>query len=222
MFPWNYGFHWSAGTIIFLGAFYTVLVVVATTLLSARVALAARTGEAQGGGDPLALGLSRSDRGATAPAGTSSPANSRAANARNAFDCRECETHAKLGGAASGGARGRTRRRDFRHGVSARPLLSSRPHVGEDGDRRHRDGRAGRTRQAAAGHAGPRGTAASRERAVQANGTAFRVHKREADVRVLSPVDGEVVETGGPERGWYLRVAPKNLRLDRTCCAARK
>ena len=32
---------------------------------------------------------------------------------------------------------------------------------------------------------------------MQANGTAFRVHKREADVRVLSPVDGEVVETGG-------------------------
>jgi hypothetical protein len=43
---------------------------------------------------------------------------------------------------------------------------------------------------------------------VEANGTAFRVHKRDADVRVLSPVDGEVVETGGADRGWYLRVKP--------------
>jgi hypothetical protein len=43
---------------------------------------------------------------------------------------------------------------------------------------------------------------------VHANGTAFRVHKRSADVRLLSPVDGEVVETGGPSRGWYLRVKP--------------
>jgi glycine cleavage system H lipoate-binding protein len=43
---------------------------------------------------------------------------------------------------------------------------------------------------------------------IEANGTAFRVHKRDADVRVLSPVDGEVVETGGPGRGWYLKVKP--------------
>ena len=47
---------------------------------------------------------------------------------------------------------------------------------------------------------------------VHANGTAFRVHKRGADVRVLSPVDGQVVETGGPDRGWYLRVKPEGDR----------
>jgi hypothetical protein len=38
------------------------------------------------------------------------------------------------------------------------------------------------------------------------NGTAFRVHKRDANVRVLSPVDGEVVETATPGSDWYLRV----------------
>jgi hypothetical protein len=31
---------------------------------------------------------------------------------------------------------------------------------------------------------------------------------RDADVRVLSPVDGEVVETGGADSGWYLKVKP--------------
>ena len=35
MFPWNYGFHFGIASYIFLGAFYTVLVVVATTLLNA-------------------------------------------------------------------------------------------------------------------------------------------------------------------------------------------
>ena len=49
---------------------------------------------------------------------------------------------------------------------------------------------------------------------VHVNGTAFHVRKRDADVRVLSPVDGEVVETGGPERGWYLKVKPLNGEID--------
>ena len=49
---------------------------------------------------------------------------------------------------------------------------------------------------------------------VQVSGTAFRFHKREADVRVLSPVDGEVVETGAPGRGWYLKVKPLNGHID--------
>jgi hypothetical protein len=49
---------------------------------------------------------------------------------------------------------------------------------------------------------------------VQANGTAFRVHRCEADVRVLSPVDGEVVETGGVDRGFFLRVKPVGGSMD--------
>jgi hypothetical protein len=49
---------------------------------------------------------------------------------------------------------------------------------------------------------------------VHANGTAFRIHKREADVRVLSPVDGEVVEAGGTGRDLYLKVKPLNGKMD--------
>jgi hypothetical protein len=48
---------------------------------------------------------------------------------------------------------------------------------------------------------------------IHANGTGFRMKKRDADVRVLSPVDGEVIETGGADRGWYLKVRPDNLDL---------
>lgn len=43
---------------------------------------------------------------------------------------------------------------------------------------------------------------------MEVNGTAFRLPKRDADVRLLCSVDGEVIETGGPDRGWYLKVRP--------------
>jgi hypothetical protein len=43
---------------------------------------------------------------------------------------------------------------------------------------------------------------------VETNGTAFHVRRRDAHVRVLSPVDGEVMETGGADRGWYLKLRP--------------
>lgn len=40
------------------------------------------------------------------------------------------------------------------------------------------------------------------------NGAAFRFRKRGADVRVLSPLDGEVLATGPAGGGWYLKVKP--------------
>jgi hypothetical protein len=40
------------------------------------------------------------------------------------------------------------------------------------------------------------------------NGTGWNVKLKNADTRILSPVDGEVVETGGDDKGWYLRVKP--------------
>ena len=60
MFPWNYGFHFGIASYIFLGAFYTVLVVVATTLLNAFWRAHRDLQQGQGGRHPLALGLSRS------------------------------------------------------------------------------------------------------------------------------------------------------------------
>jgi hypothetical protein len=37
------------------------------------------------------------------------------------------------------------------------------------------------------------------------------VRRGGAEVRVLAPVDGKVLETGGPAQGWYLRVRPETL-----------
>ncbi len=41
-----------------------------------------------------------------------------------------------------------------------------------------------------------------------ANGTAWKVKRGKADTRILSPVDGEVLETGDDEKGWYLKIKP--------------
>lgn len=43
---------------------------------------------------------------------------------------------------------------------------------------------------------------------VQVNGKGWRMEKKGFDVRILSPVEGVVVETGSPRDGFYLRVKP--------------
>jgi len=49
---------------------------------------------------------------------------------------------------------------------------------------------------------------------IQTNGAAWHVRKRGADVRILSPLDGEVIGTGGAQHGWYLKVKPDGGQLD--------
>jgi glycine cleavage system H lipoate-binding protein len=49
---------------------------------------------------------------------------------------------------------------------------------------------------------------------IQTNGTAWHVRKRGADVRILSPLDGEVVATADPPNGWYLKVKPDGGQMD--------
>jgi hypothetical protein len=49
---------------------------------------------------------------------------------------------------------------------------------------------------------------------LEVNGPAWRMRKRDAEVRVLSPVAGEVIETGGPATGWFLKVKPEGGVLD--------
>ena len=49
---------------------------------------------------------------------------------------------------------------------------------------------------------------------IQTNGAAWHVRKRGADVRILSPLDGEVVATSDSQNGWYLKVKPDGGQLD--------
>ena len=209
MFPWNYGFHWTAGTIIFMGAFYTVLVVVATTLVSAashsrRALKNHRLEEIRWHSDFHELpARDRSCRHVLT-------GEFQSRECPNAFDCRECTTHEKL--------------------IEKRPLpAAAEPEEEIFGmsfplDRFYHRGHTW-------AHLEPDGTMTvglddlgrrllgepdavelpKPGTHVDANGTAFHFRKRNAHVRVLSPVDGDVVDVGGPGRGWYLRVRPNPL-----------
>ena len=95
MFPWNYGFHFGIASYIFLGAFYTVLVVVAATILNAL--RRAHRDLSKGRAEDIRWHsdfheLSAADR--TCRHVLTGEFKSR--ECQRAFDCRECETHAKL------------------------------------------------------------------------------------------------------------------------------
>jgi hypothetical protein len=104
----------------------------------------------------------------------------------NAFDCRVCETHSKL----------LARRPATASLAPLEPEIFGMPFPAD---------LIGKPDNVELPAAGVR---------IHANGTAWRASRRGADVRVLSPVDGEVVETGGPDREWYLRVKPVGGDVD--------
>jgi len=212
MFPWNYGFHWGITSYIFLGAFYTVLVVVATTVANAlwRSHRALRTVQAE--------------RIRWISDFHDLPARDRVCRhvltgeltsreCPHAFDCRECETHPKLLARHPLAAPDETEEELF--GMSF--PLDRLYHRGHTWARPESDG----TVTVGLDELGQRllGTPDRIDlpelgAQVHANGTAFRVHKRNADVRILSPVDGEVVAAGGAGLGWYLKVKPAGAPID--------
>jgi hypothetical protein len=210
MLPWIYGFHWNTGHIIFLGAFYTVLTVIATTLIAAarrsHRSIAEHRVEDIGWHADF-HDLPPQDRVCRHVLS----GELKCRECPHAFDCRQCLTHAKL--------------------IAMHPVPEAESAEEEilgmtfPLDRFYHRGHTW-------AHMEPDGTVTVGlddlgERLlgvpdavelpqpgarVTVNGTAFRVHKRDADVRVLSPVDGEVVETGTPGAGWYLRVKPAGTR----------
>ncbi|MGD0870868.1 MAG: glycine cleavage system protein H [Bryobacteraceae bacterium] len=206
MLPWIYGFHWNAGHIIFLGAFYTVLTVVATTLIVAarrsRRALVEHRVEDIGWHSDF-HDLPPQDR--VCRHVLTGEFQSR--ECPNAFDCRHCAMHAKLiamhpveePDAAEEEILGMTFPLDrfyHRGHTWARVEMDGTVTVGLDDLGQRLLGVADAVDLPQPGTQ------------VSVNGTAFRVHKRDANVRVLSPVDGEVVETARPGSDWYLRVKP--------------
>jgi len=222
MLPWNYGFHWNPGTIIFMGAFYSVLTVVIATVLNAalraqRALRAEKAEQVRWHSDFHDLpGPDRSCRHVLTGELTSR-------ECPNAFDCRKCETHRKLTAGAEPGAGGAPtgeRPDDDLFGLSfpADRLY----HRGHTWVHPESDG----TLTVGLDDLGQR-LLANPDRLylpepgqrVTVNGVAWRARKRNADVRVLSPVDGEVVAAGGPDCGWYLKVKPGCSDLRHLLCS---
>lgn len=209
MLPWNYGFEWNLGHILFLGAFYTVLVVVATTLVSAfwRSRRSLRTNQE----DEIRWHSDFHDL----------PAADRVCRhvltgefqkreCPNSFDCRQCQTHAKLierrPAAPVEGADEDVLGMDF--------PLDRYYHRGHTWAQLEPDG----TVTVGLDDLGRRllGEPDALDLPMpgdhlQANGTAFHIRKRGARVRVLSPVDGEVLSVDGEDGNWRLRLKPDSI-----------
>jgi hypothetical protein len=189
---------------IFLGAFYTVLTIVAATLLNAlwRSLQALRRGkveEIRWHSDFHDLPARERDCRHVLTG------EFQKRECPNAFDCRVCQTHAKwieLHPARAAeeddvyGMSFPTDRYYHRGHTWARPESDGTVTIGLDDLGRRLLGKPDSIDLPAPGTL------------IAANGPAFRVCRREADVRVLSPVDGEVVETGGVNRDYLLRVKP--------------
>ncbi|MGO9259987.1 MAG: glycine cleavage system protein H [Bryobacteraceae bacterium] len=215
MLPWTYGFHWNPATVIFLGAFYTVLVVVATTVI--RAALRARRELAAHREESIRWHCDFEDLpAADRVCRHVLTGEFRRRECPHAFDCRECETHARLiakhplAGCPPGSGRPLGPAEEEIFGMSfpldrfyhrghtwAHPEADGTVTIGLDDLGRRLMGVPDAVRLPAPGAR------------IRTNGTAFHVSKRDADIAVLAPVDGEVVETGGPADEWYLKVKPE-------------
>ena len=208
MLPWAPEFRWDAGHIAFLGAFYAVVGVVVTTLLLAASRArrdAPRVEAIAWRGDfeelPRAARACRHQLTGEAPGRVCD----------NAFDCGSCAAHPSFAAlrAAADGAPADSgehssfqwpRDRLFHRGHTyVRPEQDGTVTVGLDDIGRRWAGRPERVELPPAGAR------------LSVNGTACRLATRGNEIRVLSPVDGHVVEAHGEGAGFTLRIRPDGV-----------
>jgi hypothetical protein len=127
----------------------------------------------------------------------------------NAFDCRHCTNHPKFRQASRGegpdmlfGLKYPNHRYYHRGHTWVAPQPDGTLLIGLDAIAEHMIGHPDIVKIPGAG---------SR---VSNNGEAWRMWKDGLEVRVLCPVDGLVLQTGGPEDDWYLRIHPESKPAD--------
>jgi hypothetical protein len=205
MFPWSPEFRWDPYHVAFFGALYSVLATVAGTLAFAawRAWRDAREGRAAAIAWHGEFGeLLRSARPCRHQLTGEAPDRV----CGNGFDCRRCPDHARLqalrpaiGSAETVAEFGFALPLDrlyHRGHTWVRPEADGTLTIGLDDLARRLVGAPERVDLPAAG-----------ER-LEVNGPAGRVRTRDRDVRVLSPVDGEVLEVSGAGAAFMLRVDP--------------
>ena len=211
MFPWVHEFRWELGHLIFTGGFAMVLVVVLTGITVAvrkvyevykKNTVDKILWEATFEDLPT---ISRSCRHAI-----SGVFKERTCN--NLFDCRECAIHAQL---VKNKIPEKVFQKAGRDGDAeifglAIPLdrMYHRGHtwVKQDEDGNYLVGiddfakrLIGKPEEIVFPQIGSR---------LYANGRGWIMKRGKTDARILSPVDGEVIETGDSAKGWYLKIKP--------------
>lgn len=206
MFPGVNGFHWTFGHILFVSIFCAVGLVILTTALVAAWR-SWRDGKLRR--EPAIRWRSDfhdlSDRERRCRHMLAGEVESRLCP--NAFECRDCVTHPKLVELAAARHEpevfAETYGMDFpeshfyhRGHAWVRPESDGSLVVGLDDLGRRLIGPPDHLRLPEVGTR------------LENNGIAWRGDRNGVEFRVLAPVEGEVLETGGPEKGWYLRLRP--------------
>lgn len=213
MFPGIYDFKWDPGHIVFLGIFYSVLMIVLSTLLIAatrgfRDFRRERVQSLQWHSDfedlPEAARVCRHELAGEVEKRT----------CPNAFDCRHCEEHPKLQALRAD----QTEPAPETQIVAGFELPADRLyHRGHTWVRAESDGTMTVGLDDLAVHliGTPDGVMMPAVGThLVANGMGWEVRKLGNLVRVMSPLDGDVIAVGGPAEGWYLKVKPDGEHAD--------
>lgn len=205
MFPWVYEFHWTPFHIGFLLVFFTVFAVITSTLVKAF--LRTRSDEQQ---DKFEAIQWHSDFGDLSPRARAcrheltGDVNKRTCD--NEFNCRDCKVHPVLTAHRQSSS--------ISHLFEFEVLGFTMPpyrmyHRGHTWVQEEHDG----TYKVGIDDFGDRliGTPDHIDlppvgTQLKVNGTGWRVKKGKATLRILSPIEGEVIEHGNVEDGWYLKV----------------
>lgn len=210
MFPNVYGFSWTPGHLIFLGIFFSVVLIIVTTVALAwlRAARSVRTHKA----DKIRWESNFHD---LTPAERACrhqfTGEFRQRVCERSFDCAECVTHGKL-------IEGRPVPEDMETSVAGLEFPADRMyHRGHTWAREEPDGTVtvgldefgtrvfGKPESVRLPKPGER---------LQRNGAGWTMRRGGIDVNVLAPVDGEVVGTGGVNEGFYLKLKPVAARFE--------
>jgi glycine cleavage system H lipoate-binding protein len=221
MIPGVYEFSWSAGHIVFLGVFYTVLTIIASTIVIAllRSLRTARKGRV----DALRWHVDFEDLSPEARRCRHELSGEvRSRECENGFDCRHCEGHPQFLAARAGGGELLETGEEPRIGGFLLPGDRSY-HRGHTWVRREEDGMLAIGLDDLGSHLVGKAdhlTLPEPGRRLSVNGIAWELRKNGAIVRVLSPVEGIVVAHGSPDDDWLLKVVPTDENLTHLLAAA--
>ena len=208
MFPGVDGFHWTFGHIFFISVFLTI--VTAIVVVAIMSLMRARRDVSMGRAEPIRwrgdfAELPLSDRKCRHALTGEAPDRI----CPNAFDCRNCTNHPKFRQArrASGpdilfGLKYPNYRYYHRGHTWVTPQPDGTLLIGLDAIAEQMIGQPDVVKMPVDGST------------LLNNGIGWRMWKYGLEVRVLSPVDGTVLQTGGPDDSWYLRVLPASKPAD--------
>lgn len=202
MFPWVDGFHWTANHIIFLSLFFSVVLIILTTVLRAvwRTAADFRSRHATETSWRLNfMELPEAERHCRHQ--LAGRVTHRICP--NAFDCRHCAQYSEFAALpektrlCSVGINFSTDLLYHRGHTWVRPEEDGTLTVGLDEFAHHLIGHPDSVQLPAPGSE------------IECNGIAWRMVKNGHEMQVRAPIDGTVVATGGDENGWYLKLRPR-------------